>query len=252
MDPAVEATCVRTGLTKGSHCTVCLEILIPQQQTGYADHNYGPWITVQKPDENRFGERVRFCNVCGEEAHEQIDNNPFTDVTGGNRFRKYILWAFYRDITAGKTATTFEPDRDVTRGQFVTFLWRAAGRPEPRSDVNPFTDVPGGKFYTTAVLWAYYEGITYGTGGTAFSPEATCTRAQVVTFLYRYAGSPEVTDTQNGFTDVTGGNRFLTAILWAKETGVTKGKTATTFDSNSTCTRAQVVSFLYNYMEKAE
>ena len=248
IDAAVKATCQQTGLTEGKHCSICQIVLIPQTATALADHTYGPWITVSHPNEHENGEKVRFCNLCGQEQYERIENNPFTDVTGGNRFKKYILWAYYQDITAGKTPTTFEPNAEVTRAQFVTFLWRAAGKPEPKCDTNPFTDVPEGKYYTDAVLWAYYEGITSGTSNTAFSPENTCTRAQVVTFLYRYAGSPKVENAENPFTDVSGGNRFLPAILWAKETGVTLGKTETTFDPNGTCTRAQVVTFLYRYM----
>lgn len=174
--------------------------------------------------------------------------NPFTDVGDGNRFLDAILWGYNSGIVNGKTQTTFEPDAHVTRAQMVTFLWRAAGCPEPASQENPFTDVGDGNRFRTAILWAYHEGITSGKTETTFCPNDFCSRAQVVTFLYRWAGSPDVSDLENPFTDVSPENRFYEEILWAYDNGITSGKTENTFDLNSPCTRAQVVTFMYRYL----
>ena len=174
--------------------------------------------------------------------------NPFVDVTEGNRFYDAILWAHAEGITSGKTDTTFEPSSQVTRAQFVTFLWRAAGEPEPASQENPFVDVTEGNRFYDAILWAYQEGITSGKTKTTFCPDDVCTRGQVAMFLYLYAGSPDVSDVENPFEDVAEGNRFYNAILWAYAEGITYGKTETTFEINGPCTRAQVVTFLYRLL----
>jgi hypothetical protein len=131
----------------------------------------------------------------------------------------------------------------------VTFLWRTAGAPEPSSDTNPFKDVKKSKFYYKAVLWAAENHITEGTSATAFSPEAGCTRGQVVTFLWRFSGSPAPKTETNPFTDVKKGKFFYNAVLWAAENEVTAGTTPTTFSPEDTCTRGQIVTFLYRAME---
>ena len=127
----------------------------------------------------------------------------------------------------------------------MTFLWRAAGKPEPTKTDNPFTDVKDGAYYYQAVLWAVEKGITTGTSATTFRPDATCTRGQIVTFLWRFNEQPEPTKTDNPFTDVPVGQYYYTAVLWAVEKGVTKGTSADKFSPDSTCTRAQIVTFLY-------
>ena len=157
-----------------------------------------------------------------------------------------IDWAVVTGITNGTGATTFSPNQGCTRGQVVTFLWRAAGSPEPSKTDNPFKDVKEGAFYYKAVLWAVENGITNGTGATTFSPNETCTRAQIVTFLWRYKGSPEPKNNVSPFTDVTGG--YYKAVLWAVENKVTNGTSADKFDPSDTCTRAQIVTFLYRDM----
>lgn len=174
--------------------------------------------------------------------------NPFVDVGENSRFKDAILWAYSEGITSGKTATTFEPNAQVTRAQFVTFLWRAAGEPKPPSEENPFEDVSENSRFYEPILWAYHEGITSGKTATTFCPNDVCTRGQVVMFLYRYVGSPDVSDAENPFEDVTEGNRFYNAILWAYLEGITSGKTETTFEINGPCTRAQVVTFLYRLL----
>ena len=146
-------------------------------------------------------------------------------------------------ITDGMGNNQFQPNTGCTRAQLVTFLWRAAGEPEPENAKNPFTDVAAGSYYEKAVLWAVEKGITKGVDVGKFAPDQTCTRAQIVTFIYRAAGKPEVTGT-NPFTDVEK-NDYYDAILWAVENGITNGVDVDKFGSNQTCTRAQGVTFLY-------
>jgi hypothetical protein len=176
--------------------------------------------------------------------------NPFEDVKEGKYYYGPVLWAYYHDpqIAAGTSETTFSPKEKATRAQVVTFLWRAAGCPEPTTATNPFMDVPEGKSYTKAVLWAAENDITSGTTETTFSPKNTCTRAQFVTFLYRWAGSPDIGDVENPFMDVPEGKSYTKAVLWAVEQNITAGTTETTFSPKEDCTRAQVVSFLYRYL----
>jgi hypothetical protein len=127
----------------------------------------------------------------------------------------------------------------------VTFLWRAAGEPEPSTTVNPFTDVKAGAYYYKAVLWAVENGITDGMSDTTFEPDGTCTRGQVVTFLYRYAEEPEVSTADSLFTDVKAGAYYEKAVAWAVSKEITNGMSDTTFEPNRTCTRGQVVTFLH-------
>lgn len=171
--------------------------------------------------------------------------NPFTDLANGSYYYDAVLWAVENGVTAGTSANAFSPDNGCTRAQVVTFLWRAAGQPEPSSNYNPFTDVDADAYYYKAVLWAVEHNVTSGTGATTFSPDATCTRAQIVTFLWRYEGQPEPKTASNPFSDVAGDAYFAKAVLWAAENGVTSGTSATTFSPEATCTRAQVVTFLY-------
>ena len=170
--------------------------------------------------------------------------NFFVDVPTDAYYYDAVLWAAENGITGGADATHFAPYASCTRAQAVTFLWRAAGCPAPKSSVNPFTDVAEGSYYYDAVLWAVENGITNGTSDTTFSPNATCTRAQIVTFLWRAENMP-VADTANPFTDVAADAYYAGAVLWAAENGITGGTTATTFSPNANCTRAQIVTFLY-------
>ena len=158
-----------------------------------------------------------------------------------------VYWAVENGITTGTSATTFSPDASCTRAQMVTFLWRAAGSPEPETTVMPFTDVSSSDYYYKAVLWAVEEGITTGTSATAFSPDLAVTRAQTATFLYRFAGAPTVSGS-NSFTDVDADAYYADAVLWAANEGITTGTSTTTFSPDDDCTRAQIVTFLYRYM----
>ncbi len=171
--------------------------------------------------------------------------NPFVDVPAGTFYHDAVLWAVEQGITNGTTATTFSPEASCVRAQIATFLWRAAGSPAPVGGSDSFTDIQAGSYYYNAVLWAVEQGITNGTTKTAFSPGAPCTRAQIVTFLWRAAGSPAPVSGSNPFNDVQAGSYYYNAVLWAVEQGITNGTTATTFNPGAPCTRAQIVTFLW-------
>ncbi len=171
--------------------------------------------------------------------------NPFTDVPTEKYYYEPVMWAYTNGITAGATATTFDPNGTCTRAQVVTFLWRAAGKPEPTTTNNPFTDVDSDDYFYKAVLWAVEKGITAGATATTFNPKGACNRAQVVTFMYRAAGSPAVSSQNNPFEDVPADKYYHDAVLWAVEKGITAGISATKFAPGNTCTRAQIVTFLY-------
>ena len=188
------------------------------------------------------------CTRCGEADPDYVPPVVFRfdDVRDESQyFFDPVYWAVEQDITTGATPTTFAPGAGCTRAQVVTFLWRAAGRPEPAYAVNPFEDVTADQYYYKAVLWAVENGITTGTSPTTFRPDTTCTRGQIVTFLWRFNGQPEPTSDQNPFTDVTADQYYCKPVLWAVERGVTKGTGPDTFSPDSTCTRGQIVTFLY-------
>ena len=182
-------------------------------------------------------------------ALEKPFANPFTDVPEGSFYYEPVLWAVRKGITTGATATTFNPNGNCQRAQVVTFLWRAAGSPEPTSTENPFTDVKESDFYYKAVLWAVEKGITNGLTADTFGPFALCNRAQVVTFLWRAMGSPDST-AKVTFTDVKDGQFYSTAVAWAVENGITNGISGTEFGVGGICNRAQVVTFLYRTYNK--
>ena len=173
----------------------------------------------------------------------------FSDVAdSGAYFYNPVYWAFDSGITAGTSPSTFSPYNTCTRGQIVTFLWKAMGSPEPSSYSTPFTDIGPSQYFYKAVLWASENGITSGTSSTTFSPYNSCTRAQIVTFLWKAMGSPEPNDWSNPFTDVPESSYFYKPVLWAKEYGITSGTSATTFGPYNSCTRAQAMTFLYRAM----
>ena len=172
----------------------------------------------------------------------------FVDVHTYDYFYDSVQWAVNLDITKGTSATTFSPKQGCTRAQIVTFLWRAANSPAPRSSTNKFTDVYATTHadYMKAIIWATEQGITTGTGNGKFSPDATCTRAQIVTFLYRFKNNPAVYGSLN-FSDVnkTEHAAFYNAILWAVNNKITTGYGNGIFDPNGTCNRGDAVTFLY-------
>ena len=170
--------------------------------------------------------------------------SSFVDVPSGSYYEDAVDWAVANGITTGTDAAHFSPDGICTRAQAVTFLWRAAGRPAPESRAMPFTDVPADSYYYDAVLWAVENGITKGTSSTTFSPDDTCTRAQIVTFLWRSEQSPAA-GSSNPFTDVSADAYYADAVLWAVKEAITTGTTRTTFSPDAECTRAQIVAFLW-------
>ena len=169
--------------------------------------------------------------------------NFFTDVHAEDYYYDAVLWAAQKGITGGMSDTLFAPNAACPRAQIVTFLWRAAGSPEP-SALSSFNDVPSDKYYAKAVAWAVENGITVGTTATTFSPDDTCTRAHGVTFLYR-AAKATASVGASAFTDVVDSAYYADAVKWATEQGITKGISSTLFGPDETCTRAQIITFLY-------
>ena len=181
--------------------------------------------------------------------NKALQPSVFTDVKEGAYYVDAVNWAVDKKVTSGKTETTFAPNDSCTRAQAVTFLWRAAGSPEPTASEMTFTDVKADSYYYKAVLWAVENKITSGMSDTLFAPDATCSRSQIVTFLYRMQNSPE-SKAENPFTDVKADAYYANAVLWAVENGVTTGASATTFDPAGDCTRGQIVTFLYRCLSK--
>lgn len=173
---------------------------------------------------------------------KEVEVSPFADVATDAYYYDAVKWAVNKGVTNGVSETLFGPDQACTRAQIVTFLWRAAGSSEPKSG-SSFTDVAADAYYTKAVAWAVENGITKGTSETTFHPDETCTRAQGVTFLYRALG--KLAAAQAGFTDVAADSYYADAVNWAAENGVTKGISETLFGPDGSCTRAQIVTFLY-------
>ena len=173
---------------------------------------------------------------------KEVEVSPFADVATDAYYYDAVKWAVEKGITNGVSETLFGPDQACTRAQIVTFLWRAAGSPEPKSG-SSFADVAADAYYAKAVAWAVENGITKGTSETTFHPDETCTRAQGVTFLYRALG--KLAAAQAGFTDVAADSYYADAVNWAAENGVTKGISETLFGPDGSCTRAQIVTFLY-------
>lgn len=221
---------------------------LPDTTTVVANRAY-TWIFT--PDDT-----TNYESISGEIVVYSFVNTPyfpaiigdsskfnFHDVTRFDYFYDAVKWAVDHDITSGTGRFTFSPNAACTRTQTVTFLWRAAGSPRPVSAVNPFTDVHYGDYFYQAVLWAVENGITMGTSATTFSPDATVTRAQVVTFLWRANGQPAAWN--SGFTDVSADAYYAKAVAWAVQNGITTGTGFGVFSPDAACTRAQIVTFLY-------
>ena len=188
--------------------------------------------------------RTHTIEVIFMKANGNPQTGVFVDVATGSYYEDAVDWAVENGITKGTDDTHFSPDGICTRAQAVTFLWRTAGSPEPETRTMPFTDVPVGSYYYDAVLWAVENGITEGTSDTTFSPDATCSRAQIVTFLWRSEKSP-ASGTVAPFADVNSTAYYAGAVLWAVREDITKGTTSTTFSPDADCTRAQIVTFLW-------
>ena len=208
----------------------------------------GDKVKLADKGDGKYTFKMPSSKVTVEATFVEIGTEPetpvFTDVSTSAYYYDAVMWAVENGVTEGTSATTFSPDMACTRAQMVTFLWRAAGSPKPTTTNNPFTDVQSGAYYYDAVLWAVENGVTEGTSATTFSPDAVCTRAQTVTFLWRQAGSP-VVNYAISFTDVDANAYYAEAVRWAVSEGVTVGTSDTTFSPDMDCTRAQIVTFMY-------
>ncbi len=173
-----------------------------------------------------------------------LAENPFKDVKANEYYETPVLWAVTKGITTGTDKDSFSPDEDCTRGQIVTFLWRAAGKPMPKTTQNPFEDVKKGTYYYDAVLWAVENNITQGMDATHFEPDTTCTRGQVATFLWRAEKKP-TPKTTTAFADIQKGAYYYDAVLWAVENKITNGMGDNKFAPDTTCTRGQIATFLF-------
>ena len=220
----------------------------------------GPTYTIKAVNVSDDNGTAYYCVVSNKAGEVTSDKatltvsklgamTTFSDVPEGAYYTDAVAWAVEKGVTSGTSGTTFSPNADCTRAQIVTFLWRAAGSPTPKSKESAFTDVAAGSYYETAVQWAVENGITSGTSATTFSPNATCTRAQTVTFLWRSQKSP-ADGAANAFTDVVEGTYYTDAVKWAVKNGITSGTSATTFSPNADCSRAQIVTFLYRCLGK--
>lgn len=216
-------------------------------------HEWGAWRTDPLATKTQDGARVRSCEICGETATESLaatagrTDTVFRDVSSTAYYAESVHWAVENAVTTGYSAAEplFAPGLSCTRAQMVTFLWRAAGSPAPTREVSPFLDVQDqSAYYYPAVLWAVESGITTGTDPNRFSPGATVTRGQTVTFLWRLAQQPEA-EGENPFRDVAESDYFYTAVLWASGAGITNGTDPDRFSPGEPCTRGQIVTLLY-------
>ena len=252
-DPFVltPASCTEDGTTRYT-CTLC-HYITKDEPIPALGHVWAPTETVTQGETLHESTEKYTCSRCGESKEARLcAGEIFTDMPKEGSFAHGpIDWAYFHEpqITAGVTNTTFAPNAFCTRAQVVTFLWRVAGKPELAEDETPqvrFTDVNENGYYYKAMLWAIKNGITYGMSDTTFCPNANCTRAQVVTFLWRAAGQPELAEQPEvKFTDVNENGFYYTPMLWAIENNVTNGMSIYTFAPNSECNRAQVVTFLW-------
>ena len=253
VDTITPPTCTAQGYTTHT-CSICGDSY-RDSYTNALGHAWNNGVITKPATATEDGVRTYTCTRCGATRTEAIPRtgltNPFVDVKEGKYYYNAVLWAYYHDpqVTGGTDATHFSPNKTCTREQIVTFLWKACGAPEPTTTSNPFKDVKSTKYYYKAVLWAVENGITGGVGDGKFGVGQPCTREQAMTFLWKACGSPEPTSTSNPFADVKRGKYFYQAVLWAVENNITSGTSATTFGVGQTCTRGQIVTFLYKAME---
>ena len=250
---AKKASCTEAGYTGDEVCSVCGETLTRGEIIPAAGHSWGDWKVTKPATEEAEGVETRACSACGAVETRAIPKvippapeNPFSDVRESDYYYEAVLWAVNHEpqITNGTGADRFSPKAVCTRGQVVTFLWRAMGCPEPTSTVNPFADVNPSDYFYKPVLWAVEQGITNGMDATHFDPEGACTRAHVVTFLWRAHGRPAA-GTVSPFVDVKDGQYYTDAVLWAVSKGITNGMDDKHFGPGEPCIRGQIVTFLW-------
>ena len=245
-------TCTEDGSIEYYVCSGCDKL--------FADAAGNVEITANDVVDKATGHNYKdgVCTVCGAKDPDYtppvVKENPFVDVSESSVYYDAILWAYYHEpqqITGGYTATEFRPGNPCTRGQVVTFLWRAAGCPEPTGDTSMFNDASSiAAPYQKAVAWAVEKGITTGYNDGTFRPNDSVTRAQFVTFLWRYEGKPATSGSIAGFTDASSiAEPYQQAVAWAVEKGITTGYNDGSFRPNATCTRWAVVLFMYRDMK---
>ena len=235
------------------------EVIDLIDEIGSVDENSKDAIEAARKAYNKLNEaqKAMVSNyddlVSAEKKYAKLtDKTTFSDVKQDDFFHDAVYWAVEAGITNGVGEDQFAPSANCTRAQMVTFLWRAAGMPEAKSTSCPFTDVDRSAYYYEALLWAVENGITTGTGSGAFSPDAACTRAQMVTFLWRAAGEDKANGASCAFGDVERDAYYYEALLWAVENGITTGTGSGTFSPNANCTRGQTVTLLYRGMSGGE
>ena len=247
-DPDGTVSLSKTSASKGDKVTI---IVKPERHYEVDEvivrDSKGKQLAIKDNGDGTFTFEMPADKVTVEPVFSWV--NPFADVADSAYYVRAVEWMLKREVTQGTTDTTFSPNLNCTRAQIVTFLWRAAGSPEPKGTAD-FADVSAGSYYAKAVAWAVENGITGGTGDGLFSPDAACTRAQSAAFLYRAAGSPAVSGSA-GFSDVAANAYYAQAVAWAKEHGITGGIGGGLFGSANDCTRAQIAAFLWRlYAEK--
>jgi len=219
-------------------------------QNPYEPEQEAPKVDDPEPSDNSgdgaVSENPADTGVVAEPVDLENIDNPFKDVKADDYFFLPVMWAVEKEITKGKYYNAFAPEATCSRAEAVTFLWRANGKPEPKSYKHDFRDIESGAYYYKAVLWATENGITDGTSKKTFSPEAKCTRGQIVTFLYRALNSGDVEYSYTDkFVDVANDAYYAQAVSWAVDNKITEGTSEKTFSPDDYCTRAQIVTFLY-------
>ena len=255
-----DATCTEDGHTGKLVCTNCGTVIEAGEVIPATGHSWGEWEVTKEATETEAGSKERVCETCGEKETEEIPviggeepwENPFTDVAETKWYYNAVAWGSQNDVVAGMSEDKFAPMANSTRAQIVSFLWRAAGRPEPASTECKFTDVDSSKWYYKAVLWATENNYVAGYTETTFAPNATCKRAEMATFLWRMAGKPEAESSENPFIDVAAGKWYETAAQWTYENGIVSGydlKEGKSFAPDNHIARAETVTMLYRFFK---
>ncbi len=236
------------------NCYALESVIVPASVISIGEGAFG----YRWDDESREDVKLDYFTVCGypgtaaetyatENGFRFVAADRFVDVTGENYFFRPVMWAISQnpEITSGVDDTHFGPNNDCTREQIVTFLWAANGKPEPAGTETAFSDVASDAWYYKPVMWAVENGYTSGMSDGSFGVGQACTRAQAMTFLWASKGKPAPSSMESPFGDVSSGDWFCKAILWAAENGITKGIGNGLFGVNDTCTRSQIITFLY-------